>query len=284
MDVYALVGASGSGKSHRALLVARHRGIRHIIDDGLLISWDGRILAGRSAKREATGPAAVRRAIFEDRGHATAVRAALAKENPDCLLVLGTSHRMVERISEALSLPQIRDFIDIEDVSSPTEIRRAHNVRRLMGKHVIPAPTLEVKKSFSGYLVDSLRLLSRGRYRPGDQQVIEKSVVRPTFSSLGRFYIADRVVVAIVEYACLEVEGVLSVAHVMVDLREEGVVLDVALALHYGLDLVKVLHKAQDRCRSVVEHMTALNVLAVDVTAQRLAMTESHTTAEEAAK
>ena len=42
MDVIALVGPSGTGKSHRALLVAHKHQADAIIDDGILIK-DGKI-------------------------------------------------------------------------------------------------------------------------------------------------------------------------------------------------------------------------------------------------
>ena len=51
MEVYALVEASGTGKSHRALWVAKERNIEYIIDDGLLIRGN-EIIAGKSAKRK----------------------------------------------------------------------------------------------------------------------------------------------------------------------------------------------------------------------------------------
>ena len=51
MKTYGLVGASGTGKSYRAVSLAKERGIPCIIDDGLLIR-DAKILAGTSAKRE----------------------------------------------------------------------------------------------------------------------------------------------------------------------------------------------------------------------------------------
>ena len=41
MDVIALVGPSGTGKSHRALWVAQQNGADAIIDDGILIK-DGK--------------------------------------------------------------------------------------------------------------------------------------------------------------------------------------------------------------------------------------------------
>ena len=51
MDVIALVGPSGTGKSHRALLVAHKHQADAIIDDGILIK-DGKIVGGHSAKKE----------------------------------------------------------------------------------------------------------------------------------------------------------------------------------------------------------------------------------------
>ncbi len=49
MQVFALVGSSGTGKSYKAFVVASERGIEYIIDDGLLIGGT-RIYAGKSAK------------------------------------------------------------------------------------------------------------------------------------------------------------------------------------------------------------------------------------------
>ena len=53
MYIYALVGPSGTGKSHRALWVAKEHNIEYVIDDGLLIKGNA-VLAGKSAKREQT--------------------------------------------------------------------------------------------------------------------------------------------------------------------------------------------------------------------------------------
>ncbi len=63
MKVYALVGTSGTGKSYRAMTLASSRDIEFIIDDGLLIHGSKR-LGGKSAKREKTKIAAVKRALF----------------------------------------------------------------------------------------------------------------------------------------------------------------------------------------------------------------------------
>ena len=52
MKTVALIGKSGTGKSHRAVGVSKTRNIQAIIDDGLLI-MSNKVLAGKSAKRKA---------------------------------------------------------------------------------------------------------------------------------------------------------------------------------------------------------------------------------------
>ena len=63
--VIAFVGPSGTGKSTRAIKVARDNNIYYIIDDGLLINGS-RIVAGTSAKKAPTKMESVRQAIFVD--------------------------------------------------------------------------------------------------------------------------------------------------------------------------------------------------------------------------
>jgi len=274
MEVTALVGPAGTGKSHRASFVARAHGCSHIVDDGLLIR-EGHIVAGRSAKKEDNAMAAVRRAIFADPGHCSEVRAALATERPVGVLVLGTSLGMVHRIVDALDLPRPEKTIGIGDIASAEEMRRARRLRRSEGTHVIPAPTFEVRKSFSGYMIDPLRFLARSGASVGagdrDGPVIEKSLVRPTFSALGRFFIADTVVGAIAEQACREVPGVIFARRGRVEMSERGVLVAVDLALRLGSVLPDVLRAAQLHARAVVEDMTALHVLRLDVIALRVA-------------
>lgn len=269
MRVFALTGASGTGKSHRATLIGLQLGVQLIIDDGLLIK-ESRILAGKSAKREESRIAAVRRAIFADPEHAQEVKEAIEQEAPESILILGTSDTMIRRITERLGLPRPEKSLHITEVASPEEIRRARRIRRQYGKHVIPAPTFEVKKGFSGYLVDPLKFFYRGRTRRTNQVVIEKSTVRPTFSSLGKFFIADNVVGEIARRACLEVPGVAGTGRITVHSRSEGVLIHLDLHVQHGTRITEVLKKAQRKGKEMVELMTALNVLAFHVTARKL--------------
>jgi len=278
MEVIALVGASGTGKSHRAQLVAYEQEADAIIDDGLLIK-DSKILAGKSAKREATRVAAVKRALFVDPEHAREVKERVLELNPRRVLILGTSLGMVEKIAERLSLPAPTRVISIEQVATAEEIRRAMKIRREQGKHVIPAPTLEVKKTFSGYLVDPLRFFLRPKAESAARSlVIEKSVVRPTFSSLGKFYIADTVVASVAARVVLGIPGVARVLKVLVESRIDGVEINVDVAVKYGYEIPAVLEQGQRQVKEMVEYMTALNVLAINLAARRLVFEENPAT------
>ena len=68
MQVYAFVGKTGTGKSYNALKVAKSYDIKYIIDDAILIK-ETKVIAGKSAKTEASKIASVKAAIFfyEDR-------------------------------------------------------------------------------------------------------------------------------------------------------------------------------------------------------------------------
>lgn len=269
MDVVAFVGPAGSGKSHRAQIVAHQHQCELIIDDGLLINREGKILAGSSAKREDNKMAAVRRAIFHAQEHREEVRSLLWSMKPKTVLVLGTSDDMIVRICDALDLPHPDTTVRIEDIATPAQIRLARRKRSHEGKHVIPAPTFEVKKTFSGYMVDPLRFFFKKEHEV-DPVTLEKSVVRPTFSSLGKFFIADTVVAAIVTHAAESVEGVGKVGKVVVESRREGVLVEVEILPRYGFQIFDVLREAQEVAAKAIAQMTDINVMEVNIDARRL--------------
>ena len=66
IKTYAFIGPSGTGKSYRAQYVASERGIKYIIDDGLLIK-QSQVIAGVSAKKAPTKIETVKNALFFNR-------------------------------------------------------------------------------------------------------------------------------------------------------------------------------------------------------------------------
>ncbi|MFZ5815632.1 MAG: Asp23/Gls24 family envelope stress response protein [Bacillota bacterium] len=273
MEVVAFVGPAGSGKSHRAQIVAYNNQCELVIDDGLLINREGKILAGSSAKREDNKMAAVRRAIFHDPEHRQEVRGTLWALKPKRVLVLGTSNDMIVRICDALDLPHPEKTVRIDEIATPAQMRLARRKRQHEGKHVIPAPTFEVKKTFSGYMVDPLRFFFKKEHEV-DPVTMEKSVVRPTFSSLGKFFIADTVVAAIATRAAEMVEGVGRVGKVVVESRRDGVFVDMEVMPRYGVQIFEVLREAQAAVAREIANMTDINVLEVNLEARRLLVEE----------
>jgi uncharacterized alkaline shock family protein YloU len=269
MQTIALIGKSGTGKSHNAQIVSKNCDVDLIIDDGLLISGY-QVVAGESAKKEKTRIAATKRAIFKDHSHAKQVSCKIKDLGAKKILILGTSDAMVGAICRALSLPRPEKIIRIEDISSDKEIKIAQYVRHFDGKHVIPVPTLEIKKHFSGYLLDPLRIFYRK-----EKHVEEKSVVRPTYSYLGKYTISDTTVREIIQHSAQKVKGVSPGGRAIVENHPGGVILNLELVVEYGVPIRSVLEEVQVKVAEEVEYMTALNVLRVNVTAKKFSFKNS---------
>lgn len=274
MTVYGFVGPSGTGKSHRALEVAKKIGAPCILDDGLLIR-ENQVLAGVSAKREASRIASIRRALFTEPRHAEEVRSALGASGAGSVLILGTSRHMVDEIASRLSLPRISDYIMIEDVASRVDIETARAVRYSEGKHVIPAPTFALKKEFSGYFLAPLRRLARfGRraagaaYGAGD--VGERTVVRPTFSYLGTYTISRAALEQLVRCIVLKSDAVVRVVDAGINMTDGGVSVELSVCVRYGINIREALGEVIGRLRAEMDGQTSLNVGGVNVTVKSI--------------
>lgn len=268
MRVVGFIGPSGTGKSHRASWVARERGIEFIIDDGLLIRVN-QVVAGVSAKKEKTRVGSIKTALFLDDEHTHDVKYALNVYKPEALLILGTSDEMVEKIAKRLDLPEVSQKVYITEVADEFEIKQAIATRREQGKHVIPVPTFEIKKDFSGYFLDPLQIFRR-KGKGNFQLIGEKSVVRPTFSYLGNYTISDYTVYQIVEYVVTHIQGVSKISRFRAENRPDGTYMEIDLILIYGFALRPLILEIQTRVRDEVEKLTALNIKLINVTVRSL--------------
>jgi len=273
MDVIALVGPSGTGKSHRALLVAHEQCADAIIDDGILIK-DGKIVAGHSAKQEKSKIMAVRRAIFVLPGHAEEVRAAIKESRPQRILVLGTSENMVHKIAKAVGIPPISKVIRIEDIASQSDIDKAKFYRIKEGKHIIPVPTIELKPHFSGYLIDPIQSLFR-RADTHRRRLGEKSIVRPVFSYYGKLIIDDTTIKEIVRKVIRAKDYVQKLGGIKVKRLgkgddERGLNISCEVTLSYGNHIPTLIAQTQERVREAVEFMTGMMVQEVNIVVRAL--------------
>lgn len=262
MKVIAFVGTSGTGKSYRALTVARDNGADGIIDDGLLISG-GKVVAGTSAKREATRVASVKHALFIPPQYCTEMKRALGKSRIKKLMILGTSEGMAQKIAKRLDLPQPEKFIHIEEVATADEIAMANRMRLEDGKHVIPVPTFEIQKEFSGYFLHPLRRFQKNLDIEEQNAEADKSIVRPTFSYMGDFVISDTVLNELAIHEMKQIEGISKINNINVRKTPHGVHMDITVTLKYGCDIYKVCRKAQYRIREKIEYLTSINMRRV---------------------
>ena len=272
VKVYSFVGPSGTGKSYRAQMVASERNIEFIIDDGLLI-YNNQVIAGESAKKAPTKIETVKHALFYQDSEKQEIMKAFKKYKPQRILLLGTSDGMVDKIAANLGLPPISERVYITDVATEQEMQTARKIRVTEGKHVIPVPTFEIKKDFSGYLLDPLQIFkSKGK---GQKPYIsEKSIIRPTFSYLGNFTISDAVFRQILDYLANNTAAIHRVIKMRVNNLGEGVNIYMEVEIVYGFNVVEGLNTFKDKAKKEIEKLTAMNVVRLEVVARSLFIPE----------
>lgn len=274
IKVYAFVGPSGTGKSYRAQMVASEKNINYIIDDGLLIK-ENEVIAGESAKKAPTKVGTVKHALFYEKEEREIIIKALKRERPQSILILGTSEGMVQKIAANLELPPISEYIYIKDVATKQEMETARRIRVTEGKHVIPVPTFQIKKDFSGYLLDPLQIFkSKGK---GQKPYIsEKSIIRPTFSYLGKFTISDLVFRQILEFIAVQTPAIYKISRTRVENYGEGAKIYVEVTVVYGYNVVEGIKDFKNRAKKEIEKLTAMNVVELDVVAKNIYVPENN--------
>lgn len=272
INTYAFVGPSGTGKSYRAQMVAGEQNIHFIIDDGLLIK-DNEVIAGESAKKASTKIETVKKALFLNDEEKDVIQKAFRKYKPKSILILGTSDGMVQKIAENLGLPKITKITYITDVATEQEMETARKIRVTEGKHVIPVPTFEIKKDFSGYLLDPLQIFkSKGK---GEVPYIsEKSIIRPTFSYMGNFTISDSVFRQILEYLAQKNSEVYKVLRTRVEKYDYGISIYMEVTVIYGYNVKETLMKFKRKAIQEIENLTSMNIIKMEVIAKSIYIEE----------
>lgn len=270
MEVIAFVGPSGTGKSHRAQLVAHENDVPAIIDDGLLI-YHNKIVAGTSAKKEENRLKAVRRAIFQDKNHVADVKGALERIQPSKILIIGTSDNMVQKITKALGLELPHRYIRIEEVATPKEIEKAQYARLKEGKHIIPVPVVELKPHFRGYVIDPIvTMWKRGfKKKKADDlghigsEGFERSVVRPSFSYYGRLTFADEVIIELIRNSLRKVQGAdpASSIHFKRSKRgHNGLDISISVVIEKGYPVKEIMKSLQKTVVGEIDYITGMSV------------------------
>lgn len=269
------MGESGSGKSFRAKLVAQKYGIELIIDDGLLIR-NNHILAGNSAKKEKSFLAAVKVALFDDKSHRDTVAKSLQEERFKKILIIGTSIKMVNKIAARLQLPLPSKIIKIEDIATKEEIEAAARSRSVEGKHVIPIPSIEVRRDYSNIFYDAVRVfLKRGsKGRPAiNSKLYEKAVVRPSYSIKGRVSISESALSQMASHCIHEFNPHIVIKKLSVKADGNGYRLIATIDVPFGTQLAGDIHDLQNYLITTIERFTGILIEEVNIIIDRVSQT-----------
>lgn len=263
----ALVGASGTGKSFRARLVAERDGADLIVDDGLLIQGDA-ILTGHWAKKERTVLAATRRALFEAPGQASEAREALRTARFRRVLIVGTSRRMVERIAERLDLPRPSTVHTIEDVASRHERETARAGRRHTGAHAAPLPLVSVRRGFFASLGTHIGEALRPPVRSGTDDRTVRNIAAPGRASPNGVAISTVALRQMVRHCVAEHDPRLAVRQVRIRSRAGMYQLEVGIRVPHGTATSGDLHRLREYILHSLERHAGILVREVQVVVQ----------------
>jgi hypothetical protein len=266
VQVFALIGRSGTGKSFRAMLLAQKYNISFIIDDGLLIKGQ-KILAGKSAKREKAYLTAIKTALFNDEKHAIEVKKTLKKQDFKRILIIGTSIGLVRKITHNLGLPAPSRIINIKDIATEEEIQLAIKARKLEGKHIIPVPAIEVKRNYPSMIYETIRIfLKKSVFKPKRLNTFEKTVVRPAFSKRGKMNISETALSQMVLHCVNEFDQELHVEKVVLKKELEGYNMEIFIGVPFGKALAESVPLLQNYILDNIEGYTGMMLKEVNIT------------------
>ncbi len=270
VTVYALIGSSGTGKSFRAKLIAQKYGIDYIIDDGVLI-YDNKIVAGTSAKKEKIYLKAIKTALFDDDEHREEVAHYLEKSRFKRILIIGTSEAMVKKIAKRLNLPIPTKIIRIEEVASKEEIEKAQYVRKTEGKHVIPVPSIEIKRNMPQIFYEGVKVFLRNRFLfRNKSRVFEKAVVRPEFSKRGKVTISETALSQMVLHCIDEYNTAIEVNKIVVIEERWGYKLNMDISVPFGVEMAGTIHRLQEYIIENIERYTGILIEELNITIDKV--------------
>ncbi len=276
MEVYALIGPTGTGKSYRAPHIAQRYGIDCIIDDGLLISH-GSIIAGKSSKAEVSKIKAAKIAVFYFTDHRQQIIEALKKIHPPKIMVLGISLAMVEKICERLQLPYPTEVVMIEDIASPEEIENALQARIGEGKHTIPVPLVELKRNLWGNIVDTIPVKVWGWFYSSR----EKTVVRPPFSYLGKLIVSESALRSIILVLLTNLPWIEKINDIFLHKVESHVNVRIGCVFKNYSQLIQICVFIQRYLKVKVEHLSGVELIEVNIDIDQIKLDKNSDVIEE---
>lgn len=271
MKIYSFTGKSGTGKSYQAIRVAKEKGIPALIDDGLLI-YRNKIVAGNSAKKCESKAKAMRTALFNYEDQRSDVQKKIKSLKIKKLLVLGTSDRMVDIITDTLELPRAMERLYIEDFTSAGERELAAERRNNHGEHVIPAPMGDLKRDFAGYFMNPQRLLKNWTLANDETDKYEKTVVMPQYAYSGNYTINENVIGDIIRIVAKKYRRNIRVTNFYNNGKTGNLVIELDLKVRKTVDCIRSCIILQRDVKRSIEQMTSFQVKCINIKIRELVL------------
>ena len=218
---------------------------------------------------------AVRIALFDDKQHRDDVAKALQKNKIKKLLIIGTSEKMAGKIATRLQIPLPSKIIKIEDIANREEIEKAIRSRQIEGKHVIPVPAIEVKKSYSQIFHDSLRDIankSKLKFLKKETSVMEKSIVTPEFSKKGRIEISEAALSQMAMHCINEFSQEIRIKKLSIKTDSRGYRLIITIDVPFGRQLTGEIHSLQQYIIENIEKYTGILIEEVSIIIDKITL------------
>ncbi|WP_374723830.1 hypothetical protein [Calidifontibacillus erzurumensis] len=260
MEIYALVGKSGTGKSTSVLQYCHEHNIPAIIDDGILVV-NGRKIAGTSAKYEKNSIKAVKRATFFYEDHRKEVMNVIQMTAITKLLIVGTSVKMVNMIAERLNLGKIDKYIDITEIRSNKEINMARYMRNTQGKHVIPIPYTQVETTKLKKIIQAGKKL----FSKQAKYIGEQTIIQPRFTT-GTITIHEDVYRDYIQHICKKMKNVQNVKIIDYDFTTfQSVTVEIDLNCTLDQNIVECLKEIQKAINEALLSYFEIEMYAIHI-------------------
>ena len=98
-----------------------------------------------------------------------------------------------------------------------------------------------------------------------EPQETEKTIIRPTYSYLGNYYISDNVINAIIAYVVSKVSGVTKVFKVTTQKYSNGMKLDIDIEIKYGMNIKNISSNIRNTVIYAIDNATGINLFGINI-------------------
>ena len=149
-----------------------------------------------------------------------------------------------------------------------------------MGKHVIPVPTIEVKKNYPQILSSSMRdFFSQKKWfhkklKNPNGKMIEKSIVQPEFSKKGRIEISEAALTQMTMHCVNECDPDVKIKKITIKTDSRGYRLIVLIDVPFGTQLTGKIHRLQQYIIDKIESYTGILIEEVSIVIDKISKPE----------